>query len=289
MVVLSVTLTILSIIAIGLHTLGIYLLRQPNSLQTNQKLYLTHLSILEILMVTTQNTALYLKLFVTNSMFYEYALFIMYAVGFTWNHVLIMLTFDRFLQVYLNIKYQVFVTKIKIKMIILFSYFLGIFLTLILLVVNIRFHNAHQITRLYIYLLYGALQVIMLVFAYVYIYCKIRVGRSSQRVQSANYQRHQRRRSTFVPFWIIATYILFIVIPGVAYVFSLNIFHSNYMHYIWRMCWIIDFIADALIYIFLNESIKNKFLRLIKWKQESLPTGRGTFVLELPLRTISNN
>ena len=149
-VILSTSLTIFSGFAILLHVLGLYLLHKPNSLEVNQKLYLIQMSILEILLIVCQNITIYLKIFVKNTVFHEYASLVSYAVGLSWNNVLIMLTFDRFLQVYLNIKYVLYITERKTKIIIFFCYLVGICFGLLLIVLNVIIYSGAGIMHSYI-------------------------------------------------------------------------------------------------------------------------------------------
>jgi hypothetical protein len=289
-VILSIVLAIFSVISILLHVLGIYFLHQPNSLETNQTLYLIHMSILEISFVVWQNITIYVKVFVNNSAIHEYIHLSWCAVGFSWNNLLIMLTFDRFLQVYLNLTYGLYISERKAKIIILFSYLVGICFGLLLTVINIIHHTALNIVRLYFYPMYGAIVIIMFALTYGYIYNRIRRGRSSQRVQSTNHREHRQRRGIFAPFWIIVTYIISIVIPTATFILAYHTLKSEkYMPYIYRLFWVVNFTADALIYILFNESIKKKFLRLIKWKQESVENRRSVYAVRYPSCTINTS
>ena len=263
-VILCSALTILSAFAILLHALGLYLLHKPNSLEVNQKLYLIQMSILEILLIVCQNITIYSKIFVKNTLFHEYASLISYAVGLSWNNVLIMLTFDRFLQVYLNIKYMLYITERKTKIIIFFCYLVGICFGLLLTVLNVMLYSGAGIMRSYFYPMYGTILVIIFLVTYLYIYKRIRVVRITQRVQSTNHRRNRQRRGIFVPFWIMFTFIIFILVPGTIFVFVFDTLkYEKYMPYIWRLFWSIGFISDALIYIIFNEPMRKIFLRLI--------------------------
>ena len=288
---LDVINTLLSIFPIILHVIGIYLLRQLNSLQCNQKLYLIHISIIEILYCIIQCILLNLKVFLTDVIYFQYTSFISHAVGFSWSNVLIMLTFDRFLHVYLNIKYQLYVTKKITKLIILFSYLLGICVVAILMLIKINLREKVELLRIYVYSTYGVLFISVFAVAYIYIYSKVRAARSSRRVQSTNHHQQSQHSASFVPFWIMFTFILFIVIPNAVSVALLHIFKVNQyddiMYQVISLFWIIDFTTDALIYILFHESIKTKFLRLIGRRQEDVE-GRGKRnTVEIPLEAIS--
>ena len=285
LVILSIALIIFSVFAILVHILGLYLLRQPNPLEVNQKLYLTHMSILEISIVLCQNISISFSIFKRNSAFDEYAHLILYSVGFSWSNVLIMLTFDRFLQVYLNIKYGVYVKVSRTKIIIFFCYLVGICFCLLLIAVNIVFHISLRIVRSYFYPAYGVLVVLTFVATYLYIYKKIRIARTTERVQSTNH-RIKRQRCTFVPFWIIFTYIILVLIPCTIFVLTPHNHQSEkYMPHVWRLFWIVSFITDALIYTLFNEPIKKVFVRFINKNQVFVQTERSVFVVDCSERS----
>ena len=262
-VILFAALTILSVFAILLHILGLYLLHKPNPLEVNQKLYLIQMSILEIMLVACQNITIYLKIFVNNSSYQGYASLITYAVGLSWNNIMIMLTVDRFLQVYLNIKYVLYVTERRTKIIIFFCYLVGICFGILLIALNLMFNIGPRIMHSYFYPIYGTIGVIIFSVTYLYIYKRIRVGRMPQKVQSTNHGK-SRHRGIFVPFWIMVTFITFILVPSTIFVFAFDTpKYEKYTRYIWRLLWSIGFIADALIYIIFNKPIRKIFLRLI--------------------------
>ena len=70
-VIISIIPSILSIVPITLHALGIYLLWQPNPVKGNQKLYI-NLSILEILLVLEKNVSLLSKMFMEDPEVYGF-------------------------------------------------------------------------------------------------------------------------------------------------------------------------------------------------------------------------
>ena len=98
--------TVVSLCPILIHMTGIYLLRQINSLEPTQKLYLIHMSAVEILFAFFQDVLLNLKTFAEDDTWFQYTSFASHIVGFWWCNIMIMLTVDRFLHVYLNIKYE---------------------------------------------------------------------------------------------------------------------------------------------------------------------------------------
>lgn len=277
--IFSIIQTILCIIPTVLHLFGIYWIQKSRHIDANQKHYISHISLLEIVIMICQNIFVYLKVYGYDVTYYYVSLFSA-AVGFVWNNILIMLTVDRFLQVYLNIKYVNHVTRAKTLISISMCYLLGICSVLILVLVNTNLHISHEIIRLYFYSFYAAVVCIVFGLTYLYIYYRIRVCRNADdalcksqhsNLKDSQKKQQQPKRGTFIPFWIVFTYILFIVIPGIIYVVLFTVLKIEIslgtklmVYHIWRVCWLIAFTTDAMIYILSHERIRRKFVRLLK-------------------------
>ena len=269
-IVISIITSILSIIPVTLHALGIYLLHQPNPVQTNQKLYLINLSVIEILLVLIKNVSLHIKIFADDPTIYECLSLIHDGICFTWMNVLIGLTIDRFFEVWLNIKYGLYITENKTKLIILVSYFVGASISLALIVGKYSCDIVtKKISQYYLYPIYGTLTVIVFVLVYAYIYRRLRVARI--RAATVNLVHiKENKRNHFIPMWIIVSFILFIYIPFVMYTivfFTMKITRrDSHIYQVLNIIFLMNFTADALIYILLHQAIREKFLSIIRWK-----------------------
>ena len=269
--VLAITETALSIVPLVLHGVGIYLLNKATSIANNQKLYMTHLSILEISLTVLQTIFLHLKEHPFLIVYYNYVLLVSCVAGFVWNNVLITLTLDRFLQIYLNLKYQLYVTKKWTKFIIAFCYVLGLCSVVAIVgLSNVDHQISIGIIRKYFYSAYAVLVTTVFAITYCYIYIRIIRGRNTVigRQSSRTGEKGGQGRSVFIPYWIVFTYIVFIVIPGIVFYVLSTVLKEKILIIlafdVWRLFWLIAFITDALIYILLHESIRKEFWVLMR-------------------------
>ena len=200
---------------------------------------------------------------VPGSVFDKYSLFVCSVAGLVWCHVFIMLTVDRFLRVYLNIKYPIYVTEKRVKVVIFLSYFLGICYLILLSLVGSSYWK-EKIWYSYVSPIYMTILILVFLFTNLYIYLKIRAGRSSLQGQPTN----QRQNIAIIaPFLIVATFFVLIVIPnGVLLALgqtSKLAYDNPYALQISSLLLFINFTVDALIYILIHNSIRNKFFRFI--------------------------
>ena len=166
-------------IAVILHSIGITLLLKLRR-KRNQDIIILHLSVSELFMclldivqnilsrddyVTVMTSRVKSYVIIVNCCFFVVPSFL----------IIITLTIDRFLEIYLNIKYQLYFNKKKLKVILTVHWVLGSILGTVLLVVRLT-HGTHA--RLVIFMfIFPALQAIFLIIAiitYAYIYRKFR-------------------------------------------------------------------------------------------------------------------
>lgn len=276
--------TILGIIPIMLHTVGIYLLLKTSSVQWNQKIYLLNLSVLEVVFELLQHLRLFLLVYSDKSTHILVSIFTFSAVIVTLANLIIMLTIDRLLEVYLNIKYKIYVTKTRTRCFIIACYGVGAvcFAFFAYLKYNNR-KNCTKIHRLYFFPVYAALIIIILATTYIYIYNKIRIAKKGYRVQSRNAQsqiseQRQNRRILFTPFLIVGSFIMFVVIPETTHLVMYYNRHRPHAHgtgqyelvsdQVLRICFDVACTSDALIYILLNEPIRKSLVRHIGWRRK---------------------
>lgn len=266
-IVLTCALVILSIVSIALHSVGIHLIRNTSSLlHPNDRLYLINLSLVEIVKTILQNNN-QICLMSENQVLAEYAVLTIYLSGFPWIYLMVMLTIDRLLRVHFSLRYNVIITPKKTKAIIASCYAVGTALAIALIILYVKTDNSLQIIRKFVHPLHGCIHALTFLITYSYIYCKIRRGRRSTRVSSSNNRIRHNKSSIFVPFWITLKFIVLIIIPGIFSVFLQHLVRPRnvkFLHIAWRLTWVIDFITDAMIYIFLNDVIRDKFYRWVK-------------------------
>ena len=266
--VFAIVNTVISVCPIILHGIGIHLLRHINLMETSQKRYLTNLSLVETLFALAQDVLVNVRTFVREEIWFQYIQLLAHVVGFWWCDVMIMLTIDRLLHVYLNIKYDLYITSTKIKIMVIMCYLVPILTIVPLIAVqNITIERKLQIAKLYLLPIFGALLVIAFISTYGYIYLRIKIARRRERSQPQRQGQPRQDKSIFLPFWIIITFIVFIVLPEVFYivlVYQLQAAVDEMLVYqINCLFWNVGLTVDALLYIFLNEPVKQKFYRML--------------------------
>eukprot|EP00493_Phyllostaurus_siculus_P023707 UN24043 len=114
----TVVVSLFGLLVATVHIFALYLLHKTETLQSNQKLYLVHISALEVIIIALSLLTLYVNIWVNDTQVQEYSYLAMVSVTFPWMYILTMFTVDRFLQVYLNLKYCSYMTSRRRKFVI---------------------------------------------------------------------------------------------------------------------------------------------------------------------------
>ena len=141
------------------------------------------------------------------------------------------------------------------------------------------------------------LTVIVFVFTYVYIYYRIRSGRKRSGSMGNTTHVREKRKNHFIPFWIIASYIMFIFIPYLIYTIVFYVMkmarRDNYVfqvvHKLLNIMFFLNFTTDALIYILFHQSIRKKFLLMIRWKRTTTRRYQRSVLSDIPLTNLTRN
>lgn len=193
-----------------------------------------------------------------------------------YNLIMFLITLDRFLEIRLNIKYGLCWKKSKAKYILLSA-----FVTL----------NAAYAAFLYIFLAYRqstlpltivkcfskyyipVIDFIFVVFtttAYSYIFSKLYKNRRKddairgqlQLDEPVNTYKVNKYR---IPFWIIATFFIFKIIPDIVFInVSFDKYHRQYLFVVSVVLYRLGYIADAFIYIYSLDVVKKKLHKFKK-------------------------
>jgi len=287
MTVLSIAIfqTSLSIISIGFHLIGIWMLRQPNSFQTNQKIYLIQISISEISFLTLQNVILYMKLLRAYELYFDYLSLLLCGVAIAWIYIMTSMTVDRYLQVFLNIKYDLHVTKQFTKLLIMAAWTVAFVLFVALSFLNYFGQMKALVTTLkFILPAHHAMIIIVFVYTYAYIYYKIR--RCNQHHPGIS----TKKRNSLIPLLLVLTLVIFVLVPGVIHRILVSTYSTKipkeYVLLLVAILISLGSLVDALIYIIINESIRRRFLRLLRRVKEGLRTNHVVFDAK-EIRTIT--
>ena len=208
--VFKTTVTVLIVFSLAI---GIYLLKLPSSYQKHQRRYLLHMSILELVYELVSVVLIYTWFYEVNV--HKYMVLLVYSISLSWIALLILLTLDRFLEVRLNIKYNHYITHKCTNMVILGSWLYGLVCFITTFTIELKMHkDIDKSVKRYVILPSFVLLFLGLLFTYLYIYQQLR--RAARRMpQSSRGQR--KRKVTFIPLWIILSYIVLVVGPAVAY------------------------------------------------------------------------
>ena len=174
------------------------------------------------------------------------------------------LTLDRFLIFYLNFKYPISLTLRKVARYIYTVVLFTILISLILIVSsNFKEKNYQEILTVmfYVYVTLDILYIVLVVFTYTFIFM---VYRRQTRLRKICYTRRENydQFKLTVPTLIIATYILFSVLPNFLMFFvRINILEiSLTLQRIIILMYRFGLITDPLIYVLNTNNRKSKTL-----------------------------
>ena len=254
---------ILSLFGIILHVFGIYCLRKVQRRNNNQKIILTNLSIIEILSMIV--SAIFRVLHFYKNEFYiglTITLGFDTLLIFVFYLSMIFISFDRLLCSVLHIKYDYYITSKRVKRVIFCIWIIALLLSIpsifsLIGCINIVCYH-HMPFML------GAVFIIVSISAYASIIFVILKGRK-QFMNQATTGRSINLKMYSVPCLIIATFIIFHEIPLLVFLNTINI-KLNFLTLqpnIVYCSYIIGFIADAFIYIFIDEKVRKFAISII--------------------------
>eukprot|EP00111_Clytia_hemisphaerica_P016054 TCONS_00047506-protein len=290
-----------------LHALAVFVIHRTNEdavFTEIQKIYLINLSLVEVLLSLTQMISKSFNFFseMSGSSF-EFIFELLHASFFSVWYMLIMvlISFDRFLVVYLNLRYPSLWTPKKAKIVVTLLPFLSLVITM---VANFVIKNNHlmndrsntlTIYRMFPFIdmtcaliffsAYGYLLHRLLYYRKFAVRCQvIRVDVLNHTSQMTNRSHSTVQNSTsgtssdsasstrplkvnfFYPALLVISFILFWMVP--------NWIHYLYykddqkipvsFHWAVDLCYPIAFILDAFIYIFSSKKIRNSLRRFLK-------------------------
>lgn len=288
---------ILSAVASLLHTIGFYVLwnvRQRNPYMATQRLYLMNLSIAENFHSTF--LGLYNVFYLIGHEDWGTYMFVLAAGGgFLWYmSILIMLTVDRFLTVYLNLRYLLVWNVKKTKFVLKLCFFFAFVANIFFLVYLDTYEKALRCYSIFVWFPIDNLFILVSIVTYIYILVRVLrrnrktrnsasslVENSSSQTTTANEQEDQSVKSppnvssaisdesisrsptytwkTFtIPFLLIATFILFIGFPDNSYFyyFILNKPIPAIVGAVSFAFYPTGILCDAVIYILCQQDVR---------------------------------
>ena len=268
----------------GMH----FLIHHSKGIRSNQNLYLISYTTTEIFLNVYHifNATLLFIYPMYEDKFWLLAIRIFIVIIWITNTVtLVVMTLNRFLEVYLNIQYEVYVTRRKTLFIIFGMWITGLVSSAVLLICLRFLDNFTAIFYDMLACLWTIIEIIVLLngtIVYLYIYRKCRNNRpkvsnviSQNNVNSDSNENRQNRfkkRKVFIPAFITITFFLFVFIPDTVsvimnYTYTLA-FDSLIGTIIYNISYAINTISDVIIYVVLMQRDIRTFL-LKMWRRNT--------------------
>lgn len=268
---------VLLLASLSLHVFGVYLLLMMQNRRTVQDIIIMNFSITEIVISCfdlTENvmSRWYDKLNKNLNIVTIASISMCLIPNFL---ILIVLTLNRFLEVYFNIKYDLYFDKKKAIFALLICWSVGLITASIAVPFRIFNHNVGYAIFIYVLPFIEGTVLVVAIWVYMYIYKKIRIKdkdlvQPPPRIQSVTRPPPPpppaiKRKKFFLPFLIILSFFLFVVIPDITnlllfYVYKSGVQWHAQVLYIFYTC---GYICDALLYIFLQKHLREKCKRFL--------------------------
>lgn len=274
----------LNICNVLLHGTGSYLLKCQYRLgrKSPQKVFIINLSICELLMnllETLRSIPRALEVSPKTKLLIDgvqnYVLITMFTgVSFIFYLDMFYITLDRLLSVLLNFRYKFYCTENRARNLMSATWCMGVLITICISLAH-RFvkYDWKPSFFTYVYPILEFTFILIAIATYLFIFKQYKDScRKNTRIwrRKTGYNgkvtsiRLFQNSRFFVPLLLIATFIVFMVIPDLVYLFH-GILCNNISESLLAACWIsysISNLADAWIYIFMQKSV----LRLLKIK-----------------------
>ena len=286
---MEMILLLLNLLNSFLHTTGFYLLiclyKEGN--QEVQILFLINLSLVEgfvnITGFISQITFFYIKPSIIANEIYTYIWIINETgINFIYFMAIIYITVDKWLEILLNIKYFLYVNERKVKYLLTATWLTGLLFSIGLSVAvgvfKIDFENIQEELTKFYYPTFDFVFITVLIVCYVYIFRQFKQTRVKPHLQQPSVTVRQstflvfRKSKFFIPFLLTFTFVLFVIIPDLLYLFIVVI-SDNFSVELDTACYIsyaLSDLVDAILYIFLYGDVRRLLWRKIKAIREKL-------------------
>lgn len=248
-------------ITLLLHLYGIRLLCHDS---WKKHFLLINVALTNIMMCLCSYLKLILKL--TDAKYAERYLIGVVATGFLLAYFasLFLITLQRFLEVYLHMAYEVSVFGMQKQHICVTSW---LFSVLYISAVSIALHlgvSKHLIYDLIPHIyesVWQGILVLQFILVYGYLYVKFRESRKLPCDGGGNshMRPYLRRRTVFVPFIVVFSFIILDTVPGVLLNFS-----SGYNINLITFLYTLDMLCNSLLYIFIRKDVRRQLVRRIE-------------------------
>jgi len=269
-----------SCIPLSLHVFGLLLLWKARTFYRNhsQYLFLVNLSVAELVFVV-----LGLLMYVTSVFGYEWISFkftVLQYIGGTLAYffIMIFITLDRFLEVYLNIKYPLYWGWRGTRNLIVAMWFLSIALSALGLVYpDFDKQQLYRLCYRYMFPLIEFCFILIALLVYGYVFVKLRWNRNRRVIYhpendgqtSGASQSSRVPTGFFVPTLVILTFVLIAILPDLIYFHAQVVGRklSDQTECTVYGLYLLAMATDALIYVMLSPPLRNLIRRKISgWR-----------------------
>lgn len=291
--VLLFSLLFLNALNVILHSIGAYLLLSlyATCKYKIQQIYLIHLSISECLINFLEIVRTVLDLINLNGdakliaeEIRHYTLILSFTgISVVYYFDMIYLTLDKLMDIVLNIKYPIYWNEHKTKRLLGVTWFLGI-LSSIIVSFSYKFLNFKWEPAFFKYF-YPPIEITFILLAFVtyaFIFRKYTQAHrnlpgtivsldSSIDGRKRNAFQLFRRSRFYIAVLLIITFLLFFVVPDLTYL-SIAVIQKKKSEILTHICWIcyaISNLADAYIYIFVQDKVRRTLLKKLPFCGES--------------------
>ena len=284
-IILSYILLSLNLVNVLLHMLGAYLLisMYPTCRRSLQQIYLINLSISECLTNFLEVCRIISHLIpfkdnhlkIVNGIRYYTLIVSFTGISVVYYLVMIYLTLDRLMDIVLNIKYPVYWSEEKAKYLLITTWLFGLFSCVTVCICYQLFNfNWEDAFFKYFYPPIEFAFIILALTTYGFIFHKYRKNRLDAPGYLDNCTPRRRKNSTiqifrksrfYISVLLILTFLLFMIVPDITYLF-LAIIYKSKSDILLTCCWIsyaISNLADAYIYIFVQDEVRGKLWKML--------------------------
>lgn len=291
---LRVILLILNITNVFIHAWGTYALLSvyKNSRHKPQRVYLINLSLCELLLNLLEAIRNIPELLspssqgnlVTNQLSHYILIISFTGISFVYYLDMIFLTIDRLAKIILSLDYPQYWNEKKAMLLLLGTWLVGATLCLFvsLFCAFVGFHWKDFFFK-YFYPTLEFLFLIIALLTYIMIFNKfnktsknlslsatriaspLKITRTQPPGESLSKFKRFRDSFFFLPSLLVSTFILFMIVPDLVYLF-IGIIHGNATDVLKNACWIsyaISNLIDAVLYIFLLKDVRCFLLKRI--------------------------
>ena len=256
-----------------LHSIGIWILCSVKMALANQRLIILNLALAELLscierIIYTSGSLADFR----NTIWLRFGFFLHLFAAFITKFIMLLLTLDRFLEIYFHMKYAVYLTRKKLFYILITLWLLSAGLSVTLVLVAIFVSEVLKMYALFFYVYFGIDIVITIaaVSTYIYFFVKVRSFKQKERKLSGHLIQHKQSTSNkfLVPCLTIATYILFNV-TGTTIHMAIQLMEDKYaptsliiaLSHIGFLLMLLGWVSDWMIYIILQRNVRKKLMK----------------------------